>query len=649
MSADESGGSKVATLRKVEIENFRSIGDESISLESDLTVLVGPNEGGKTNTLQAISKLDGGRDLENSDKKINSEIYESDEIPDLVYIFIMDRGTAEECLDNCEVVEDPVEIKLKREKRSAKVVEVSNVKPLPRFENPNSKKIKVPRKDGSQKETQSKGFTLTEEYNVSKFKERFKDDDKVNLIEDPEPDISYYKIEDYLPEVFYLRSEDMGSLKHTYPMDDFRRNPEDYQPLYNIFKLAGREDVKQVIRRDYEENYGDIKRSLEDIGDRATEELRKRWRQSEEISLVLDHDRKNIRVYVQEDGQSMEPGRRSEGFRWFLTFFINFASEMKGDTEGNLILLDEPGLVLHPKGQKDLTELISEIAESNQIVYATPSPFLIPKKETSKIRIVERNAGEDTQIRKTGKNDLRKDELVRSILGMDMLDSYLVSDRTIVVEGPTDEKILYTIAEKMMEEKSEVSEEIEFNPFRRSKTAIVNSGGAGKSSNIGKFLEKNGLNYVLLFDYEGGTRDIMEDYKNWAEKRGMSSQERNRRILPVNDEKVKEGAVTIEDLLPKDLFLESVNELLRKSDSPFELREVEGEGNWISQINGKLEKHSIPFRLEGERKFEVVQKVCERIESEKITKNGEVKDKFVPLVGLVNRLMEKLEDQNEKS
>src|SRR6185312_7115450 len=69
---------------------------------------------------------------------------------------------------------------------------------------------------------------------------------------------------------------------------------------------------------------------------------------------------------------------RSRGFQWFFAFYITFSADTDGGhAENAVLLLDEPGLYLHAKSQSDLLHHL-EVDFSNQILYSTHSPFMVP-------------------------------------------------------------------------------------------------------------------------------------------------------------------------------------------------------------------------------------------------------------------------------
>ena len=51
-----------------------------------------------------------------------------------------------------------------------------------------------------------------------------------------------------------------------------------------------------------------------------------------------------------------------------------------------MLLLDEPGLHLHPGGQKNLLERLDAYAKKNTLIYTTHLPFLVDLREPKRIR-----------------------------------------------------------------------------------------------------------------------------------------------------------------------------------------------------------------------------------------------------------------------
>ena len=52
------------------------------------------------------------------------------------------------------------------------------------------------------------------------------------------------------------------------------------------------------------------------------------------------------------------------------------------------MLLDEPGLSLHPLAQYDLAKFFRKLSEENQLIYTSHSPFLVDMDNLANVKAV---------------------------------------------------------------------------------------------------------------------------------------------------------------------------------------------------------------------------------------------------------------------
>ena len=87
--------------------------------------------------------------------------------------------------------------------------------------------------------------------------------------------------------------------------------------------------------------------------------------------------------------QAISLNYQSTGFRWFFDLFFNIfsADEFKA---GDIIIMDEPATNLHVKGQEELRAFLKEYAIRSGITFiiATHSPFLIDMDYLDELRII---------------------------------------------------------------------------------------------------------------------------------------------------------------------------------------------------------------------------------------------------------------------
>ncbi|MGK4305112.1 AAA family ATPase [Shewanella xiamenensis] len=127
---------------------------------------------------------------------------------------------------------------------------------------------------------------------------------------------------------------------------------------------------------------------------RLTNEIRQVWMPNpdrpEADKLKVTADGQYLKVVVEDDlGVDIELDQRSEGFQWLVSFFIVFFSEAMDKHENAILLLDEPGMSLHALKQRDFRETISRLAKKNQTLFTTHSPFLVGPDELDIVRVVE--------------------------------------------------------------------------------------------------------------------------------------------------------------------------------------------------------------------------------------------------------------------
>ncbi|QAT84356.1 hypothetical protein EJ065_2784 [Corallococcus coralloides] len=111
---------------------------------------------------------------------------------------------------------------------------------------------------------------------------------------------------------------------------------------------------------------------LQSASAQLTEKFREWWKQGE-YRFRFEADGDHFRIWVSDDKrpEEVELEGRSTGLQWFLSFYLVFLVESQDAHEGAVLLLDEPGLSLHPIGQRDLSAFFDNLSETNQILYTT--------------------------------------------------------------------------------------------------------------------------------------------------------------------------------------------------------------------------------------------------------------------------------------
>ena len=135
---------------------------------------------------------------------------------------------------------------------------------------------------------------------------------------------------------------------------------------------------------------------LNAASNRLTSKLNPAWK-GDPIHVDLRYNPGNIMSVVisdvHKDGTITNTGllnRRAEGFKWTFSFIVNFAAEtQRSELKEAILLLDEPARNLHPTQQMGISDLLKNLAGSNQVLYATHSPFMIFDYTPGNLLVVE--------------------------------------------------------------------------------------------------------------------------------------------------------------------------------------------------------------------------------------------------------------------
>lgn len=106
------------------------------------------------------------------------------------------------------------------------------------------------------------------------------------------------------------------------------------------------------------------------------------------FSISLESDSIYFSIFRGE--QSLSLDYQSAGFKWFFNLYFGLLYTTELDS-GDIIIMDEPAMNIHPKGQKEVRAFLKDFAIRNDItiVLATHSPFLIDLDYLDELRIVQ--------------------------------------------------------------------------------------------------------------------------------------------------------------------------------------------------------------------------------------------------------------------
>jgi predicted ATP-dependent endonuclease of OLD family len=187
----------------------------------------------------------------------------------------------------------------------------------------------------------------------------------------------------------YLKEENQEKTKSIEFIEEFDKA----ETVRNLFYLAEL-DLKELD--EVKTSPSKCIKLLNAASNRLTAKLNPAWK-GDPIHVDLRYNPGNIMSVVisdvHKDGTVTNTGllnRRAEGFKWTFSFIVNFAAEtQRAELKEAILLLDEPARNLHPTQQMGISDLLRNLAGSNQVLYATHSPFMIFDYTPGSLLVVE--------------------------------------------------------------------------------------------------------------------------------------------------------------------------------------------------------------------------------------------------------------------
>jgi len=320
-----------------------------------------------------------------------------------------------------------------------------------------------------------------------------------------------------------------------------------------LLKLAGTETGMLG-----EETYEIRKAELEAVSNELTRQVFEYWKQNPDLSVEMDVDKETVdvgngqqavarfletRVKDRRHGYTNNFDQRSAGFQWFFSFLAAF-SEFEGTEEPVVVLLDEPALSLHGRAQSDYLRFIDErLAASHQVLYTTHSPFMVEPGKIQRARIVEDRGPDEGAVASESSLARDPDSLfpLQAALGYDIAQSLFVGEDNLVIEGTSDFTYLTLLSELLGEKDREILD---------SRWTLTPVGGA---QNIPTFVALLGshLNVTVLIDSSSkGTQRLTDMIAT-----GLLEESR---LIPIGEILERKNA-DIEDLFSTKEYLDLYN------------------------------------------------------------------------------------------
>lgn len=576
-------------LERVEIHKYKSIENtQTFDVDKGITILVGMNESGKTNVLEALAKVNYFNDDEKFKFNITHD-YPRKELKSL------QKNNDENITPKAITCYYRISEELKEEINDdlgSKIFKVTNFSYTKNYTNQCSfGGLEVSSKDflnnyfEDLKDTEQ---TLKDKLmgidNIEAIdniiKELQQEKEKYNeLIEKLETLKEFYHnkwgwnnpIGEYIGRVWitpnlpkFLYYDEYYSLPSRVSIQKLQQEKleaEELKTAQALFELANI-DIETLIKSN---DFEDFQAELEATESAITDELFKFWDTNKNLQIEFKIDKMSnpsnnviiehildIRVKNTDKRVSLPLNKRSKGFNWFFSFLVWFKKIQEDKNAQYILLLDEPGLNLHAMAQENLLNFLEELSKQYQIIYTTHSPFMIDSSHLERVRtIFETKEGSkiSDSLQEKDPNTLFP---LQAALGYNIAHLF-ISKNNLIVEGISDFIYLTHMSSLLQENGKEgLNDNI----------TIIPVGGADKVSAFISLMRGNKLKIVCLLD-------TFTEQKPKAHIDNLINKEK---ILKSNqvifyDKFTELDVANIEDIFTTEEYLKLFNEAFSEYDN----------------------------------------------------------------------------------
>lgn len=569
-------------LIKFKVSNYKTIEESEWITTDNITCLVGENEAGKTNILTALLKLKPADDSEKIDLL--------SDYPRHRYTDDKEIANEKRFIEAIYKFDSPYKITFTTKQEPIVDSKTGESKEQPDIEETiEFNFVKVERYYNGE----YKVYGILDENNLNnedEYKELIKNKD---AIIEMLPKFVYYTSYANLSSDLYLPNiiNDLG--RYDTLSEKAKNKAKTLKVLFDFVNLSpkeilelGREaqsKTEQIIDRELK-NKKEREIMLDSAAASMTRSFKEWWKQgSYRFKFSADGD--YFRIWVSDDirPENIELENRSSGLQWFFSFYLVFVTANAGEHDNCIILLDEPGHTLHPMAQKDLAGFFNSLAEKNQLLYTTHSPFLVDPMNITRTKVVyadeygKTNVSDNLKIKsKVAQKSIYP---VNSAIGITISDTMLIGTKPIIVEGISDQIYLTYIKRKLMKQKDfQIEKELVFMPVDGTKNikpvvAII----TGKEEELP----------VVLLDAD----DAGLEKKKSLEKNLYN--ENKEKLIPVTEFiHTKVEKPEIEDLMDYDIIVDAVNREFHSENEDFEYNPTNSK-NIVQQIEKYASENGI--------------------------------------------------------
>ena len=327
--------------------------------------------------------------------------------------------------------------------------------------------------------------------------------------------------------------------------------------------------------------------------------LAKWWSQDEQFRLAIAVRDFDIVFTIRDrTGSEYSFAERSGGLKYFLSYLVQFLAHLEERTTSEILLMDEPDAYLSNQGQQDLLRLLhefirpTETAPGGQVLYVTHSPFLIDKNRADRIRVLDKGSADEgvRVVRDVARNHF---EPLRTALGSFVGETTFIGNCNLMLEGLADQIYLAGMSDLLSRTDVPSTQRLDLN-----RITLVPAGSASHIPYLtflarGRDADKPAV-IVLLDGDEDGDRAASELERGGPRRKqlirpGYIAQLKPNRITGVTSDRA-EGPLDIEDLIPVEIGLAAAKAYLQEMEieEPAEFPSAESVCSALSDSIGVL-------------------------------------------------------------
>jgi AAA ATPase domain len=586
-------------LDRFHITNYRNVLDSDWIRVSDITALVGPNESGKSNIFEALYRIkpvnpDDNYNI-NEDWPVDDWANKKQGAKKIVAraIFRLDADDVRSLFDAAKLP------------APAQAAEEQEPAPVP----PPTMLPQALEMQAWRAYTGSTQFALIQADDFMSLldKEKFANWAQENLP-------TFVLISDY---EFTANYVELPHLANRLVEQGWNNLTDEEQTILIILELANI-DIKDFVKKG-ESADGRTQRGYDkrEASKYLSDQFSKLWRQKK-IKFEIEIDGPTLNIMVTDEGMDMPVRlhRRSTGFRWHVSFAWRFTYASNGEYKNCILLLEEPGVHLHPDGQRDLLTVFERLADTNTILYTTHLASLIDPAYPERVRIAEVDNHHAYVIDGIVSGQRGPMAVIEYRLGLTGDQSSLLGNRqTLVVEGGDDLVILSKLNGLLALEGKGLSSRMHMWPAE----------GASKTPMYAGMIVGHGWDGGVLLDSDeagaAAANKIKELYlKDAAKQKGAAF-----RVLDISKAAgLKGNEAAVEDLFPPEFYLGCVNSAYRIAIKPEELP-VDGSSMITKRVEKVLQDYHGHKELDKRRVFAEMLKRLDKWQTAKDLPSGTAK------------------------